>query len=362
MGVDLIRNLPSEIILNILSRLDACTATRGKCVCKLWLDSLTTPEFVKSQSVPGLIVEINQISFKYKMVEFVDEPDHNCDWHRLNIVFNLDLPSPTPNHIHSSTNGLILLIDGRKYGRLTVCNPITREYITFPRPLPLPPGIPWEIYGFGVSRTGGQYKVVRVSAGKPPCVSISGELECQVYTVGSGSWRRLASCIWSTLLSYNLMMTFLCGHLHWWTRKDVSAPRQISRLDLETELFSTFSDPPFDDRHETRYSRYLCISSDCLCVCNDLRMEIDIWVMKVCGDETSWTKEVSIRKVDIVNGDVLLLWKLSKPLYHYYSSTTKTFEKVDWFDLEDCLVYRITHYTPSFLSLKTFATENVTSF
>ncbi|XP_047961936.1 F-box protein CPR1-like [Salvia hispanica] len=385
MGEDLIRNLPSEIMLDILSRLDAWTAPRGKCVCKLWLDLLTTPEFVKShlsKSIPGLVVKLGKwTTFKYKMVEFADEPDLNCYRIRLNTIFKLDLPFCNPNNLHSSINGLMLSIDLRKHGHLTLCNPITREYIKFHRPQPPPPEIPWKIFGFGVSRMSGQYKVVRISAGNPrhaPCISRSGELECQVYTIGSGSWRRLATCIWSTHLPYNLTMTFLCGNLHWWTRKDVLAPRQISHLNLETESISTFSDPPCDDRREKWYKRYLCISSDCLCVCDNMGMDIDLWVMKVYGDETSWTKEVTICKVDIIdiycldahpivkvlrNGDILMLWNVTKPFYYYYYSiSTKTIEKVEWFDLKDYVLYRITHYTPSFLSLKTFATENVTSF
>lgn len=186
------------------------------------------------------------------------------------------------------------------------------------------------------------------------------------------------SAKYTTSFPYNLMMTFLHGNLHWWTRKDVLSPRQISLLDLETESISTFSDPPCDDRGEKWYERHLCISSDCLCVIDDVGSEIDIWVMKAYGDETSWTKEVTIRKLGIVdvyhlinvypiikvfeNGDILMLWKVILPLqYYYYSSSTKTIQNVDWFNVEDFTLCQRTRYTPSFISLKAFATENVTS-
>ncbi|KAL1557568.1 F-box protein DOR-like isoform X2 [Salvia divinorum] len=197
MDEDFFKCLPSEIEVNILSRLPTRAAMACKCVCKPWLVLLATPEFVNShisQSVPGLVVETQSKS--YEVIEFVDEFgfDSGCE-----DSFSFELPFDEP--IHSSANGLILL-RGVDHGDLILCNPVTRDYIKLPSPHQTTSKDQHaiEIFGFGVSGMTGQYKVVRVFVKTPPphdkyntnplalC-----QYECQVYTVGTGTWRKLPS-------------------------------------------------------------------------------------------------------------------------------------------------------------------------
>ncbi|KAL1533831.1 F-box protein-like protein [Salvia divinorum] len=372
MGEDLFQNLPSEMIINILSRLDCRTTIRAKCVCKPWLDLLTTHEFVKShlsKSLTGLvIVERKSVSMMtYKMVDELDLNLYLNLYCGLSIsVFNLDLPFCI--EIHTSINGLILLREWR-CGYSILCNPVTRDFIKLPYPGNPLCSLKLELYGFGVSRMSEKYKVVRISPEKhnhsPELkYSNSDECECQVYTVGTGAWRRIGKCGEIRDLSDNSLMpmTFLCGNLHWWWKST-----QISSLDLETELFSTFSGPPCVK------GGYMSSLMGCLCVCHNSYMQINMWVMKKYGDEKSWTKEFSmlrdctiwdcLRHLDPIkvfrNGDMLMSHRKGRPLY--YSRNDKTIRYLD-VDLFKSNGNGIRPYTPSFLSLKTFATENVTSF
>ncbi|XP_047961911.1 F-box protein At3g07870-like [Salvia hispanica] len=368
IGEDLFRNLPSEIVSDILSRLDVRTAMSGKCVCKSWLDLLTTPEFVKShlsKSVPCLTITELNLKLKSVTYKMVIELDFNCDWHRLNTVFHFDLPFRILSHC--SINGLIFLKNNLD---CILCNPITREYIKLPCPRQPSTVTKWEIYGFGVSRMSGQYKLVRTSVlQRPPHLNFV-ESECQVYTLGTGLWRRIGECGQFEHLVENSVMALVCGNLHWWWKgTGALVPTQISHLDLETESFGAISCPSSDDGYKER-----CLSSlrGCLCVCDNRNLVIDIWVMTEYGDEKSWTKQFrmlkdnvwgSLKQLDSIqvyrNGDMLMTRRTGKLLYH--SSNTKTVKQVK-FDSDYKLIYQIRLYTPSFLSLKTFATENVRAF
>lgn len=69
-------SLPSEILINIMSRLPVRTAARCRCVCRPWLDLLTTPNFAAShlaRSAPGLVIYQSEINRKlFTLFEFQD--------------------------------------------------------------------------------------------------------------------------------------------------------------------------------------------------------------------------------------------------------------------------------------------------
>ncbi|XP_047943183.1 F-box protein At3g07870-like [Salvia hispanica] len=369
MGENFFKYLPSEIVLDILSRVPTREAMACKCVCKPWLGLLASPEFVNShmsRSVPGIAVETRAQS--YKMVEFVDEE------HRWDVTFNFKLPF---DEIHSSTNGLIFLKDFAR-GDLILCNPITRDYIKLPSPrrTSLKVEIDMENFGFWVSRMTGQYKVVRIFGEKP---AEEYEYECQVYTVGTGSWRKVPFSD-SLRLCDDVGGVLVNGNLHWTVKETRRGSGVwICCFDIEAELFRTFPTPPLPSSSGFYSSRSLCVLWDCLCV-SDISTtngRIIIWLME---DEQSWTKIFVIPDVDRLpereerlfglvdvwpiiifeNGDVLMQWE--NGTLFCYSNKTKTFD-YGIVSREDRLIFPSTIvYAPSFVSLKSFAMENVSSF
>ncbi|KAL7156010.1 hypothetical protein ABFS83_03G114200 [Erythranthe nasuta] len=296
---ELIKKLPPEIVIEILSRLSIRTIGTCKRVRKSWRDLLQTRQFADShlsKSVQGLVVCCDWLSFDF--LAFEDEPDledPDVYYKRLATFDSCELVISI-FEIKGSVNGLLLLnplssIADDYY----ICNPITREYLQFPFDTHMQRLIdvqPYEIinYGFGVSKVTGQYKVVRIT-------NIRKSI-CHVYTLGAGKtlgkgkWRRIDPGL---PLGKNKHSTgaFLNGCLHWFV-EDSKNSNLISCFDLETETFSTFSHPPV-----SMFKSYevLVALGDCLCICDNRgEHEIAFWMMKEYGNDESWTKEFVIGK------------------------------------------------------------------
>lgn len=363
MEQDFFTNLPSEILINILSRLPIRTIISCKCVCKSWLELLETDEFVTfhlSKAAPGLVVLGCNV---YELEDAVDLERHELHY---NPVAEFDHTAFMSHHssLRNSANGLILLSDesSTKPDSLYVCNPITREYIELHSPRELVATT--ATYGFGVSKITGQHKVVRISHERitPP------KSECRVYTLGTRSWRSTES---GAGLDYCCLShgVFLNGKLHWLVPDLDDSQHWISCFDLETEQFSTLSPPPALGG--------LFHLRGCLCLTDySSDDELGFWLMKEYGDEESWMKEFVISRIPypifepcetvypikfFENGDVLMACE--DYFFFYYSVRTKTTHRVDipQLDSTTCANVAMVH-TLSFLSLKIFRGENVRSF
>ncbi|KAL8485716.1 hypothetical protein ACS0TY_027846 [Phlomoides rotata] len=327
MDQDFFTNLPSENIVDILSRLPVRTIVQCKCVCKSWFNLLKSGEFVQShfsKSSDGLAVfQSERSSDLYRIYEFKDELDlehHELHYNPIT-TFNL----PYHGQIEGSANGLLFLRDLRRSPNgLYVCNPITREYIELHCPQDFVYSYPQVVtHGFGTSKTTSQYKVVRIFH---DCINDKNthqmripKSECQVYTLGTGSWRRIE--LGSPLgYSCRTIGAFLNGNLHWLVY-DFEGSSLVSCFDLETEIFSTFNLP----KHDTRSLLGLFALGDFLCLSdNSSDDEIVVWLMQEYGVEKSWTKKFVISRspnflgeyYEVVypikifkDGDILMAWE-----------------------------------------------------
>ncbi|CAA0828684.1 Unknown protein [Striga hermonthica] len=384
-------NLPPEIIINILSRLPIKTIISYKLVCKPWLELLETRDFADShlsKSLPGLIIRKSTIDGSnytktLKFFELNDESDHDRH-HNLhyNLVTEFDHDSFISHYtcIQGSANGLLFLRDlNTKPNTLHICNPITREYLELRSREKFLYSYPTKVtYGFGVSTKTGRYKVVRVfhectrDTNTKALLDIP-KSECHVYTLGTGSWRKIAHD--HAKLEYNCRSTgaFLNGNLHWLV-VDLEGTCRISCFDLETELFRTFTIPFNVILNRSRCLGDLFVLGDRLCICdNTSEDEIVIWLMREYEDETSWAKEYVMSKRpdldgecnEVVrpmkvfrNGDVLMAW--DDYFLFYYSERDKGSRSIAMFEcmgsIDSCL------HKPSFIPLTNFPMENVMSF
>ncbi|KAL8482272.1 hypothetical protein ACS0TY_028434 [Phlomoides rotata] len=240
MDKEFFTNLPSEIIIDILSRLPVLTIVRCKCVCKLWLDLLETHEFIEShlsKSVPGLaVMQSGTISSTlYKIYEFEDELD--LEHHELHYNPVTTFILPYHGLMQGSVNGLLLLRDLRSFepNGLSICNPVTHDYIEIQCPQDFVYRYPQVVtYGFGASKITSQHKVVRIchdcilDENTHQLMSIP-KSECHVYTLGTRSWRRVQP---GPPLGYSCRTigAFLNGNLHWETKVIVSNKQSIQLL------------------------------------------------------------------------------------------------------------------------------------
>ncbi|XP_057784847.1 F-box/kelch-repeat protein At3g23880-like isoform X3 [Salvia miltiorrhiza] len=294
MEPDFFKNLPPEIITEILLRLPVVSIPISECVCKRWLHLLESDAFVKShfaRSAPALVVveDSNQL----KVLE-------------LKLLLNLDLESYNPltqydfpyqrGRIRNCFNGFLVIRVG--FDKLWVCNPITREVIKLDLPAdPQQSTLEVSALGFGAS------EVVCIKRR-----SYDDKLDCHVYTLGTGSWRRLEGIPYNY---HNGEGAFVNGNLHWIAT--IGEESWISCFDVETECFSFFKAPPYHAQG-LPLIRVTSISAlnGCLWFCKVASeyvnygggCELTIWIMKEYGVDESWSLEYVIPIDDGLRGDL----------------------------------------------------------
>ncbi|KAL2513258.1 F-box protein [Abeliophyllum distichum] len=378
-------NLPSHILVEILSRLPVRAIIHCRCVCKTWLKLLSDPEFVTlhfSRSRPGLVVHQSEMFRNFmKFVEFEDEIDHHDLDHDSIMKFDLKRLSEFPDGnivLDGSVNGLLCLRDTNyKHETVYVCNPITREYIRLPAPEGVVRYPSIVTCGFGLSRITGEYKVVRffheqvLDPIRRTCIRIP-RSECHVYTLGTGSWRSIIGNVSNFAYSGRSVGLFFKGNVHWLIQ-DLEGTELISCFDLEKEEFQPFPSP-FPRRQELLGS--VGVLQDRLCLCdNTSHFEIDIWVMKEYGVKESWTREFVISKMteligptfEVVyglkvfkDGYILVLW--GDFFMMYCCNKSKVGQEVDMEQPRGPNSIEAMLHVSSLFSLQNFGLENVRKF
>ena len=360
MKGDLFTNLPEQMMREILGRIPIKSLIRCKCVRKSWHDLIDEPEFKSSYSPKPCF------AFSYEDMYIIYDDD-TCEllfrfW--MNPAGRLYFgKSVRYSVVIDSVDGLLMAKDGAA-NILFVCNPIIREYVGLPR---LYTHGRRSIFGFGVSRISGQYKVLNGEV-------ISGSYH--VYTLGGeGSWRSISSAApGNPILLYNNAI-FCNENLHWLVSYfDFEEKYMVCCFDLDTELFTSFSIPHYVYESDIHSKYRLCILEgrlclyDYLCGCSN---SVVIWWMNKYGDENSWVKEYTFHLPEdtdgpvfplkvLENGDLLFTMNFRCRLF-IYSKRTKDVMTVSHVHLSTSVYYNIATYTPSFLSLKAMGIHNVQS-
>lgn len=370
---DFFANLPSDIVIEILSRLPIRAIITCKCVRKSWLALLQTPEFADSHRLREVVV-LALYDSTPKVYTFFDIEDGvDLENHRLRfnpaIKFNLPFKN---GWLAGSVNGLILHCHQGKPLTLYLCNPLTRDYIELHRPQELRRSSHRvAALGFGASKISGQYKVVMVFQDNQFLRNPKSDCNCYVYTIGTGVWRKITPPA-SNLNGCRVGGVFLHGNLHWLVSDVKASQSWIVCFDLENELFSTFSSPLLAGSNTL--AAVLCALGDTLCICENKAEGVDIWLMKEYRVEESWTKQFVINNSPAFDRysyeviypimvfkdcDILMGWKLTNFLF-YYSKKNNIVHKINRM-FESNVDIKPFFHTPSFLSLRSFGRENVRS-
>ncbi|KAL1548090.1 F-box protein-like protein [Salvia divinorum] len=301
MEIDRLNDLPQEIIIDILSRLPVQTIMKSKCVCKLWRDLVESPDFASLHSHHAALTSARlpvfedlKFSRAHSLLGFIGGNEIIQKPSKGSVLYPHSFPKPNKPFIHSSVNGLLFMIDFDSMFEVFICNPITQEYVAIEMGLDC---YSYEYaFGFGVSKSG-QYKLARVYArGDYP-------IDYQVYNLGIGQWKSITTesemAFW---YQRAYVPPLVNGNLHWLevlTDNVFLYPRKVYCLDLETDLFKSFSCPrsiTLQKRGEDlQYS--LSALRECLCFSSDADDDvIEIWCMKKYGDDKSWTKDYVIKR------------------------------------------------------------------
>ncbi|KAJ9536582.1 hypothetical protein OSB04_un000231 [Centaurea solstitialis] len=371
--------LPTELTIDVLSRLPLKTIIRCKLVCKKWRNLVSDSSFVNlhlSRSPTGLLIHqiVKGTPGIFKWVDIEDKVDD----HRLNydplMSFDINMVPFLRNYLINkmgSVNGLICIrLAYLKNENTYICNPVTREIMTISIPQYYKQDFVVIACGFGVSSVTGEYKLVVQTLKRN--VPLNGnklpwgrELVAEVYTLGTGQWRRLGRVpYWLDDCNFGVVLN---DHCHW-IISNRNAHEKICTFDLNKETFQLFPSPPREESDND--FRSLAVVKGCLCISDGGgRFPITIWVMKEYGIKKSWHKEVVITE-EAVNRcrelpysyDVYMIGDLKdgtiffmdEDLFAFYPRSG-TIEKIEALKRSQSGV----PYRPSFLKLQNFESERV---
>ncbi|GKD06914.1 F-box associated domain containing protein, partial [Tanacetum coccineum] len=167
-------------------------------------------------------------------------------------------------------------------GNTYVCNPITREYVILPRPQYTRSIHVINNYSFGVDLLTNEHKVIWMFLGTRPRSlpsSLSYLLEAEVFTFGTGQWRRLGHVPHCINRSNGL---FINGCVHWIV-SDKHSPEKICSFNIDNVTFELFPSPPSIELEDDDFQyQNLGILNGCLSLCDSFSSEheLTVWVMK----------------------------------------------------------------------------------
>ncbi|XP_010912052.2 LOW QUALITY PROTEIN: F-box protein At1g11270 [Elaeis guineensis] len=329
-------HIPDDVMVNILSRLPVRSVLKFRCVCKLW-HSLTQERYFVGQHYqhhwnknnPGFIIlswipRISEITLYY----FTEEiHKFRMKGHRREETFSLSNPC----------DGLICV-----YGLEStyIVNPSIGEFVTLPEDSlnrPYRPNVGANI-GLGYDISTGEYKVVRLAPRTrfPESCTTS----CEIFTLGSHSWRAIGDVPYSVSCS----VPAVNGNIHWTIRTDHDEdPRIGLSFDIKNETFDVILHP---EGHTdsifatvTELGGYLCVSSSNSTRANN-HMQKDLYIledyisrkwikhtidMRLVGLQNPSFLAPRMQPVVVQHGKIILANDWGR--FEYYNPKTRCFEK-----------------------------------
>lgn len=158
-----VRHLPNDIVVNILSRLPAYSVLESQGVCKKWQELTSSPQFVelhlRNVTASSTFVSITEYCDENIDMFFFDEQAKK-DKRVIKIWTSQDHRTVIPDRVVliGSCNGLLLFREFLIFSKIYILNPVTQEqrFFTFTR------NCPGYLCGFYFHRLTGKYKLLTV--------------------------------------------------------------------------------------------------------------------------------------------------------------------------------------------------------
>ncbi|KEH43632.1 putative F-box domain-containing protein [Medicago truncatula] len=287
------KQLPEELIVDILLKLPVRSLLQCKCVCKSWKTLISNPQFTKTHflnSIDSPQLFSSGIGVRRNPNEILSYPVKPLLENPSNSITPLNFSMEHCYDILGSCNGLLCLYDIYQHN-FTLWNPsINLKSKTSPTIILSDTEIIID-YGFGYDQINDKYKVL---------VFVLHEYEktARIYTFGENIWNTFPNfpCYLNSQLGI-----YLSGTLNWIGNKDNEYV--LISIDLEKEIYGEVLLPRHDDADNVR-STHLSVLSDCLCVSFDYKTHWTVWMMKEYGVAESWTKLMIIPQQEFK-----LIWK-----------------------------------------------------
>ncbi|PIN12079.1 hypothetical protein CDL12_15316 [Handroanthus impetiginosus] len=283
-------NLPEEIITEILLRLPVKALLKFRCVSKLWLSLISSPQFIKTHlkiSTKNNIYSHNRLILSsgprpnvFHTFSLNPKIDEYSYVDTLLFDYPLSVDQDERIRIVGSCNGLVCgVLD---LGNVVLWNPSTRKL----KKLPNSGSLRGTHYGFGYDESNDDYKVVQTYwIDRDPDVY---ETRVEVYSSRTNSWRFVN---WPGGYIFDGPGVFVKGAIHWKVHYDDDTKNWVViAQNVTTETCSNLQLPMSandDDAHVM-----LGVCGGCLSASYSYRNYMDIWVMKEYGVKESWSKIV----------------------------------------------------------------------
>ncbi|CAN6696570.1 unnamed protein product [Malus baccata var. baccata] len=242
-------NLPEETIHDILHRLPPKSLIICTSVCKPWNSMIKNPSFI-----------------------------------RTHLTRTIDLNNQFGTHLLLVCCARIVKRSRFRHGNtVMLCNPSTRKSVTLPKPR----------YTFKGVRVTTDYKVVRITFEQWPNPSAFYE----VYSLAGGSWSDPCSLDHVNGLKRTCKPVFVNGAIHWKAYHRLTngvSEYFILAFDVGSDSFrrimtpENFRSSSGEDFYISGYGKSIALSKRYYT--NIREPCLDIWLMKECGMEESWTK------------------------------------------------------------------------
>ncbi|XP_023639162.1 F-box protein At3g49450-like [Capsella rubella] len=186
--------LPTDLIVEILSRLPAKSVAKSRCVANNWNSLLRDPFFTdvflkRSSARPRLLLTFQAEGTWY----FFSSPGHNMNSNRVVVVdSHMNVPKPLPFRVCVPVRGLLCTRDewalGHSKERMMICNLGSRQFKYLPRVRSRRCHV---VTYLGYDPIGKEYKVLCMTVLEKPFSGKAGEF--QVLTLGTSKleWRML---------------------------------------------------------------------------------------------------------------------------------------------------------------------------
>ncbi|XP_059629613.1 F-box protein At3g07870-like [Cornus florida] len=274
-------DLPSSILVAILSSLPTMTLLNCRRVCKTWHYLIAQdPYFTKicSETRPNVTDIVFWDLHSFYLLDLGEDSKYVRGYHspmRFRLHFK-----PHYRHLRlvGSCNGLLCLTNGNT---LSITNPILGECVLVPK---LERKREVFICIFGFSGATGHYKIVGFGSDVLGGTTLHSEVV--VYTLGTDTWRYVGDAPLPEL-GIEWWGVTLNGAVHWTSG---TSSEFIYSFHLDKEHVCRPIPLPPDLRNINIHSLRVGVLRNCLCIYHNSSDYLDIWSMNDYGVAESWTK------------------------------------------------------------------------
>ncbi|KAF6159089.1 hypothetical protein GIB67_032706 [Kingdonia uniflora] len=420
--------LPEEIIINILLKLPVKSLLRFRSVCKLWLSLIKSSNFAQihlnhaKQNNKSLVFHSRfGGSPLYSTTNY-----ETCEVTTLDLPTNSNLPTDKCVCV-GSRDGILCLTSGKGNYNLPIClwNPATRDYLELPYTAKYDHQN-YESHMFFFDPFVKRYKVVKVcilwheeeneeeyevedgvmdgdgdedeigngdedengaedeigngdedengaedEIGNGDEGENVNEIEARVekhkayvYTLGSGSWRKVEDSIYSLTVCNNTSLNEVLNGVIHGIGFNTLDQEIIIGFDIKEEVFREIRIPNHGYDKIYSYNEYttdIMVLGGHLCVYFSFYYHVDVWILKEYGVPNSWTKQFSFIQPTLERmylANVISIGNNGEILFHHMGKGVVSYKpengKLKHFQMRAVpLRFRASTYMSSLISLKT---------